>query len=70
MRASIIAHKSNIARIIHHSFYPKGSTMVNFPLSRYYSRERHTENRSLLADRVRYLRTNKMIPKGWIRLAD
>jgi hypothetical protein len=61
----MIRHKSNMERIIHHLFYPKGSTMVRFPWLNYLCRDRHKDNRKRLADRVRSLRADNKIPKGW-----
>lgn len=69
-RGSVIRHKFNMERIIHHLFYPKGSTMVMWPWHHYSDRERHKDNRNALAARVRALRAGNKIPKGWIRLND
>jgi hypothetical protein len=65
----MIRHKGNMERIIHHSFYPKGSTMVMWPWHHYSDRTRHQANRKRLADRVRALRADNKIPKGWVGLA-
>jgi hypothetical protein len=65
MRGSMIRHKSNVGRIIHHLYAKRGSTMVMIPWLGFMSRERHAVNRKRLATDLRALRKANRIPKGW-----
>jgi len=55
IRTSYLRHKCRLTRFVHREFFPKGSTMVTFPLFGFWQGK---PDRSILAASLRKLRND------------